>query len=47
MNMLKPFEYPKHIFETMPDIAPEMRASLLPWSETPQGNREINSQQRK
>jgi hypothetical protein len=34
MNKLKPFEYLKHIFETMPNIAPEMYASLLPWSET-------------
>jgi transposase len=34
MNMLKPFEYLKHIFETMPNIAPDMYASLLPWSES-------------
>jgi hypothetical protein len=34
MNALKPFEYLKHIFQTMPNIAPEMYAPLLPWSET-------------
>jgi transposase len=34
MNMLKPFEYLKHIFEVMPNITPDMYVSLLPWSET-------------
>ena len=32
-NDLKPFEYLKHIFETMPNIPKEAYASLLPWSE--------------
>jgi hypothetical protein len=31
---LKPFEYLKHIFETMPNITPKEYASLLPRSET-------------
>lgn len=31
-NSLKPFEYLKHVFETMPNIAPEKYESLLPWS---------------
>jgi transposase len=34
MNKLKPFEYLKHIFETMPNITTAEYASLLPWSET-------------
>jgi transposase len=34
MNKLKPFEYLKHIFETMPNIAPDKYSDLLPWSET-------------
>jgi len=33
-NGLKPFEYLKYIFETMPNISPDMYSSLLPWSET-------------
>ena len=33
-NGLKPFEYLKHIFETMPNISPEKYSELLPWSET-------------
>jgi transposase len=45
MNMLKPFEYLKHIFETMPNIAPEKYASLLPWSETLPEDCKLNSQQ--
>ena len=32
-NHLKPFEYLKHIFETMPNIPKEAYPSLLPWSE--------------
>jgi transposase len=34
MNKLKPFEYLKHIFETMPNISPDKYGDLLPWSET-------------
>ena len=33
-NGLKPFEYLKHIFETLPNIPADSYASLLPWSET-------------
>jgi len=33
-NGLKPFEYLKYIFETMPNIASDKYSSLLPWSET-------------
>jgi transposase len=33
-NNLKPFEYLKYIFETMPNISPDLYDSLLPWSET-------------
>ncbi len=33
-NKLKPFEYLKHIFETMPNISPERYPELLPWSIT-------------
>jgi transposase len=33
-NGLKPFEYLKHIFETMPNVRIEAYESLLPWSET-------------
>lgn len=32
-NNLKPFEYLKHVLETMPNITPERHAQLLPWSE--------------
>jgi hypothetical protein len=32
MNRLKPFEYLKHIFETMPNISPDKYGDLLPWS---------------
>jgi hypothetical protein len=31
-NCLKPFEYLKYLFETMPNIQPERYADLLPWS---------------
>jgi hypothetical protein len=31
---LKPFEYLKHVFETMPNISPDEYAALLPWSKT-------------
>ena len=34
MNKLKPFEYLKHIFETMPNITSDKYCDLLPWSET-------------
>ena len=34
MNRLKPFEYLKHIFETMPNISPDKYGGLLPWSVT-------------
>jgi hypothetical protein len=34
MNRLKPFEYLKHIFETMPNISPDKYGDLLPWSVT-------------
>ena len=33
-NGLKPFEYLKHLFETMPNTRNEKYESLLPWSET-------------
>ena len=33
MNKLKPFEYLKHIFETMPNITSDKYCDLLPWSE--------------
>ena len=33
-NNLKPFEYLKHVFETMPNIPQEAYSSLLPWSDT-------------
>ena len=33
-NKLKPFEYLKYIFETIPNISPDRYSSLLPWSET-------------
>jgi transposase len=33
MNRLKPFEYLKYIFETMPNISPAKYGDLLPWSE--------------
>ena len=33
-NGLKPFEYLKYLFETMPNIRNEKYESLLPWSET-------------
>jgi hypothetical protein len=33
MNKLKPFEYLKYIFETMPNITPEKYSALLPWNE--------------
>ena len=31
-NHLNPFAYLKHIFETMPNVAPERYDTLLPWS---------------
>ncbi|MCE5202418.1 MAG: transposase domain-containing protein [Synergistaceae bacterium] len=31
-NGLKPFEYLKYIFETMPNITKENYHTLLPWS---------------
>ena len=34
LNKLKPFEYLKYIFETIPNISPDRYSSLLPWSET-------------
>jgi hypothetical protein len=34
MNRLKPFEYLKYIFETMPNITSDKYSALLPWSET-------------
>jgi hypothetical protein len=43
MNALKPFEYLKHLFETMPNIAPEMYSSLLPWSDTLPENCKLGS----
>jgi transposase len=45
MNRLKPFEYLKHIFETMPNTTPEKYCSLLPWSETLPENCKLDSQQ--
>jgi transposase len=33
-NDLKPFEYLKHVFGTMPNIGPEKYGSLLPWSDS-------------
>jgi transposase len=33
-NGLKPFEYLKHLFKTMPNMEEEKYESLLPWSET-------------
>jgi len=33
-NGLKPFEYLKHIFKTMPNIRAEKYESLLPWSKS-------------
>ena len=33
-NGLKPFEYLKYLFETMPNVSKETFSALLPWSET-------------
>jgi transposase len=33
-NGLKPFEYLKHIFETMPNVTADAYDSLLPWSDS-------------
>jgi hypothetical protein len=44
MNMLKTFEYLKHIFEVMPNTTPDMYVSLLPWSETLPVTCKIDSQ---
>jgi transposase len=34
MNRLKPFEYLKYIFETMPNVSSDKYGDLLPWSVT-------------
>jgi transposase len=45
MNKLKPFEYLKHIFETMPNISPDKYGTLLPWSESLPEHCKLDSQQ--
>jgi hypothetical protein len=44
MNKLKPFEYLKHIFETMPNISPDKYSDLLPWSEVLPEHCKLDSQ---
>lgn len=44
-NILKPFEYLKYIFQTMPNISSDEYHTLLPWSKTLPERCKINSQQ--
>jgi transposase len=46
-NGLKPFEYLKYIFETMPNISPDLYDSLLPWSETLPAHCKLDSRSQK